>query len=166
MTQSGPQQTSTVQSKAQQGFTLLETMVSLMILMAALVGILPMYMVSRLQVIRGEINTGAIAVSQRVLSNLRQEINDPSIIGSADDIPDDGLPKNALPSGDSVANISHMGKDYNTTITYCSDSNADDCGISDPMDFPTSSRLIQIQVNFNGDTVYETQTIFTKFERS
>ena len=141
------------------GFTLLETMVSLVILVAALVGIVPIYMVSRLQVIQGEIETGAIAVSKRVSSNLRQEFN------QATSVPDDGQPKTALPhSGESIATITHLGKEYNPTITYCNSINASDCGISDPISIPSSARLVQIQVSHNNEPVYATQTIFTKLD--
>ena len=144
--------TSQTLSNVQQGFSLLETIVSLLILLAALSGIIPLYLISRLQVIEGEIETGAIAVSEQVLENLRKEFND---VDDIDLIPSNGQPQTVLPASDqSIATISHMGKEYKPTITYC----------ETPKYCDTYSRHIKIQVNFNGENVYETETIYTKLE--
>jgi prepilin-type N-terminal cleavage/methylation domain-containing protein len=129
----------------QQGFTLLETLVAMLVLLAALAGVVPLFMTYRLSIINNEEETGAIYISEQLMDQIRQV--------DASTMPTGGS-YTALPSGVSIEEVDHLGKTYNPTITYCQNSTFCD----------TNSRHILIEVNRNGDEIYEVETVYTKFE--
>lgn len=125
------------------GFTLVEVMVSLLILLAALGGIVPLFLTSKLQVINNEIETGGIAVSQTLIDELRQA-------------PISSLPLNntftTLPGGEDISTITYLGKNYSPRIIYCQN--------NDPI-CNAETRKIKIEVSFNDRLVHEVETVYT-----
>ncbi len=127
----------------QQGFTLVETMVSLVIFLAVLGGLLPVLVTSRISALENNIETGAIAVSQQILDRLRQ------------------VDVTTLPNAGStteVVQFEQTGNNYRATINYCQ--NAAFCD--------ANSRHIQVSIDLDGnpdpDPVYEVETVYTRFE--
>ena len=137
---------SLVSIRDSQGFTLLEAMVSLLVLFAMMAGLLPVFMSWRLSTINNTIKTGAIAISQQILDELRQ---DPDV----DTWASSGT-VTQKPSGESINSIEYGGKTYNASITYCN--NSDYCD--------TKTRQITLQVNHNQNSIYTIETVYTKLE--
>lgn len=128
-----------------QGLSLVEALVGMTIFLIALAFMIPLLANNQLNVINREIETGAISVSQRILDELRQT--------DISTLPSTGI-KTALPSGTSIASITELGKIYSANIIYCE--TASDCN--------TDTRQIKLQVNYNGQTIYTVETVYTKFE--
>lgn len=130
---------------SEQGLTLVESVVSLLIFFVALAGIVPIFLNSALATINNEKKTAAVAISGQILDELRQF--DTADLPSSNTV-------TSLPSGTSIANVSYMGKTYNPTITYCQNTTYCDA----------NSRHIKIQVSHNGQSIYEAETVFTRLE--
>lgn len=130
----------------QDGFTLVETMVSLIILLAALGGILPVFVTYRLGAINNQLETGAIAVSQGVLDEIRQTEWRFLPAGNAEVITND--------------EVTYLGKDYDYRTTYCPDgalpANVFQCD--------GNAKFIRVEVFFNDQEIYEAETIYSRFE--
>lgn len=124
--------------KSERGLSLVESVVSLLIFNIALAGIVPVFLNSAVATIRNEKRTAGIAVSQQVLDELRQ----------ADAA---GLPQSGTQT---LAKVTHLGKDYIPKVTYCQ--NATYCD--------ANSRHIKIEIDQDGKSIYEAETVFTKFE--
>lgn len=129
-----------------QGFSLLEAMVSLLVLFAMMAGLLPIFMSWRISTINNSIKTGAIAISQQILDELRQDSNVNSWSNSGSET--------SLPSGRSIASIDYEGKTYNASISYCTNSSFCDL----------YTRHVTLDVSHNNDTIYSIQTVYTNFE--
>jgi type II secretory pathway pseudopilin PulG len=132
---------------AASGLTLVETMVALLIFLATLAGVIPVYMSYRLQTLKNPVRTGAVAVSQKIMDELRQSEID------------------KLPSGGSkeVTDIAAYDKKFKAVIYYCEKPAAALCD--------AKSRHIRVAVfqSFSNGTVgekpvYEVSSIFTKFD--
>lgn len=132
--------------QANQGFTLLEAMVSLLVLFAIMAGLIPVFMSWRLTTINNNIKTGAIAISQQILDELRQE-KDVSGWDNSNTALD------VKPSGESLASIDYGGKSYSASLTYCAAGHCD-----------TNTRDVTLRVNYNNDTIYTIQTVYTSFD--
>lgn len=130
-----------------EGFTLLEAMVSLLVLFAMMAGLLPVFMSWRLTTINNTIKTGAIAISQEILDELRQDKN----ISTWDQ---SNTALTVKPSGESIEAINYGGKTYNASLTYCA--------ISDYCD--TNTRHVTLAVSHNNETIYTIQTVYTAFD--
>lgn len=124
---------------SEQGLTLVESVVSLLIFFVALAGVVPIFLNYTISTINNEKRTAAIAVSQQVLDGLRQV--------DVATLPDTNTPI-------TLSNVSYMGKTYTPTVTYCQNEQYCD----------TNSRHILLQVSHNGNQVYQAETVFTKFE--
>ena len=131
---------------SESGFSLLEAMVSLLVLLAMMAGILPVFMSWRLSTIQNSIKTGAISISQEILDELRQ---DPNVSGW-----DSSGSQTKMPSGESIASIEYEGRTFNASLTYCS--NSQFCS--------TSTRQITLDVSHNNETIYSIETVYTEFE--
>ena len=129
----------------QQGLTLVETLAAMMVFLVALGGIVPLFMTYTASSIRNEVSTGAIAVSQEIMDELRQ--------ADASTLPESGT-TTELPSTESIATVTHLGIEYNPTISYCEDHIYCD----------ENSRHIKIRVRQNGEPVYEIENVYTKLE--
>ncbi|WP_299406842.1 type II secretion system protein [Acaryochloris sp. IP29b_bin.148] len=134
--------------KSEQGLTLVEAVVSILIFFIALAGIVPISLNYSLAAIRNEQRTGAIAMSQQILDELRQV--------DASTLPDGNTTLTTLPSGESLTDVPLMGKEYSSQITYCQTSSASYCD--------ANSRHIKIEVLRDGQSIYEVETVYTKFE--
>lgn len=126
--------------RGEQGLTLVEAVVSLLIFFVALAGIVPVFLNYTISTINNERRTAAIAVSEQVLDGLRR-------------IDVTTLPDNSS-TPVTLSEIDYMGKTYTPTVTYCQ--NPEFCG-----DF---SRHITLQVSHNGNEIYQAETVFTQFE--
>lgn len=124
---------------SEQGFSLLEAMVSLLILFAMMAGLLPVFMTWRLNTVNNRIKTGAIAISQQVLDQLRQNAN--NVADWATD-------------GTETDTFEYEGREYTTQITYCNDDSR--CS--------NTSRQVQLEVIYNNDTVYTIETVYASFD--
>ncbi|NJK41160.1 MAG: type II secretion system protein [Acaryochloridaceae cyanobacterium SU_2_1] len=122
----------------EQGLTLVESVVSLLIFFIAMAGIIPIFLNYSLATINNEKRTAAIALTGQVLDGLRQTDTD------------------TLPSSGTVTMtpITYMGKTYTPTITYCQTTTYCDA----------NSRHVKVQIAHNNQSVYETETVFNKFE--
>jgi Tfp pilus assembly protein PilV len=130
------------------GITLVETLVSLLIFLAVVAGVVPIYTTYRLQTLRNPVRIGAIAVSQQILDELRQQ--------PTNDLPKDGVVRE-------VTNKSSYNKKFNAKIFFCETAKNQFC--------KPNSRYIRVAVfqAFENGTVsdtpvYEVSTIYTKFE--
>jgi|GEM_PF-2676827 len=143
-----PQFLGRAQSKgtSEKGLTLVEAVVSILIFFVALGGIVPISLNYSLAAIRNEQRTGAIAISQQILDELRQV--------DIRTLPSGNTTATTLPSGDPLPD-SVMGRDYSPQITYCETSNTNYC--------TSDSRHIKIEVLKDGRSIYEVDTVFTHF---
>ncbi|MGB8701285.1 MAG: type II secretion system protein [Thermosynechococcaceae cyanobacterium] len=133
--------------RAESGLTLVETLVSLLIFLAVLAGVVPLYISYRLQTLKNPVRTGAVAVSQQVMDDIRR------IRPLKGNVPDSGSePKD---------NLSAYGKSYKAIIYYCEKAQYCD----------EKSRYVRVAVfqkftntNVSSDPAYEVSTIFTEFD--
>jgi type II secretory pathway pseudopilin PulG len=119
------------------GFTLMETLVALIIFITIVTLMIPVFLEQRMQVNSSRVKTEAVAFSQEILDELRQ-----ADIAS--------LPSN----GSTTRTRTVLGEPYNATITYCED--ASKCS--------TNSRQIKVQVSHYAQTVYTVETVYTRFQ--
>lgn len=105
----------------------------------ALAGIVPIFLNYTISSINNEKRTAGIAISQEVLDAIRHE--------------EDFL---TLPTSGSEAQtpITYLNKDYTPVVTYCQ--NSEYCS--------EFSRHIKVEVFQNEQSVYEAETVFTKFD--
>ncbi|MCM1981290.1 type IV pilus modification PilV family protein [Lyngbya confervoides] len=129
-----------------QGFSLVEAMVSLLVLFAVMGGLIPVFMTWRINTVNNTIKTGAIAISQQILDELRQDPNVDAWASSGT--------VTVMPSGKSIAPISYNSKTYNASITYCA--TAGYCN--------ARTRHVKLEVSHNAKPIYIIETVFTKFE--
>jgi Tfp pilus assembly protein PilV len=64
--------TTNLKRKRNQGFTLFEALVGMVMFAAAAAGLVPLIMVSRAATLQSDSRIGAIAISQQIMDNLRQ----------------------------------------------------------------------------------------------
>lgn len=134
-------------NQSEKGLTLVEAVVSMLIFFIALGSIVPISLNYSLAAIRNEQKTGAIAISQQILDEVRQfDIRT---------LPSGNTTVTTLPSGDPLPH-SVMGRDYSPQITYCETANANYC--------KPDSRHIKVEVFRDGQSIYEVDTVFTYFE--
>lgn len=137
------------------GLTLIETMVSLLVFLAVMAGVVPVYMTYRLQTLQNPVRTGAVAVSQQVMEEIRQN---PAV----DTLPSSGaFNTTPAPQNKALDNLSAYGKNYRATIYYCEKAAFCD----------TNSRYVRVAVfqkfengSVSSAPVYEVSTIYTKFD--
>lgn len=128
-----------------QGLSLVEALVGMTIFLIALAFMIPLLANNQINVIKNEIDTGAISVSQKILDELRQtDVSTLPLSGTL----------TTLPSGTNISSIPEIGKNYSAKIIYC-ESNIN-CN--------TTAREIEVQVSYNAQTIYKVKTIYTKFE--
>jgi competence protein ComGC len=138
------------------GLTLVETMVALLIFLATLAGVVPVYMSYRMQTLKNPVRTGAVAVSQQIMDKLRQS--------EIDKLPSSGVEESTSSTGIKLTDIAaYDNKKFNAKIYYCEKPAAAFCD--------TKSRHIRVAVfqAFSNGTVgdqpvYEVSSIFTKFD--
>jgi type II secretory pathway pseudopilin PulG len=140
------------------GFTLVETMVSLLVFLAVLAGVVPVYISYQLTTLQNPVRAGAVSVAQRIMESIRQ-------VADFGNLPDTDTVTNTtpLPQAESFADVDAYGKKYKADIQYCEAPRATFCD--------DKSRFIRVKVyqKFANGTitpapVYEVSTVYTKFE--
>jgi type II secretory pathway pseudopilin PulG len=137
--------------REQNGFTLVETIVGMVMFLAISLSVLPVFGVYRTATIRNDMRIGAIAVSQQIADTVRQQ--DIATLPSSGTL-------STLPTStaDSLNSLSYKGKTYAANITYCQNNTYCD----------TASRHITIRVFPYGDTaqtpLYQLETVYTKLQ--
>jgi len=121
----------------EQGFSLIEAITALTILAITLASAGLLFGNERLNNIKSEIRTEAVAFSQKILDERRR--TDPS------SLPNTGQETRTYTNG--------TGRVFEATIYYCE--NASLC--------QGSSRQIRVEVKNNGQTAYSVETVYTQF---
>jgi prepilin-type N-terminal cleavage/methylation domain-containing protein len=135
----------------QQGFTLVETIVGMVMFLAISLSVLPVFAVYRTATIKNDMRIGAIAISQQIADTVRQQ--------DIASLPNSGT-LTTLPTGtaDSLTSLSYKGKTYAANITYCQNNTYCD----------TATRQITIRVFPYGDTtqvpLYQLETVYTRLQ--
>lgn len=125
------------------GLTLVEALVAMTIFLITLAFMMPLFTHNHLEVIRRQIDTEAVSVSQSILDELRQKDIKTLPLSGTDTKSID------IESTDKLSKRTYIAK-----IIYC-ESNSD-CD--------QSTREIKVQVNYNGKPVYTAKTLYTQFE--
>ncbi len=118
------------------GFTLVEALVAMGLMAILLVGVLPTFSVLLAANTRNEERTGAVAVAQQVMEQLRQE--------QIADLPEEG------PVGPQIVSVGQ--RDYEVRHWYCLAEQF--CG--------EDSRHVLIEVNYGGRTIFSTESVYTQ----
>jgi len=146
-----------------QGLSLVEALVGMTIFLITLAFMIPLLANNQLNTINREIETGAISVSQRILDEFRQSLDELPAEYWATQLPLSGTEAKLplpYPSGTDISSITELDKVYSAKIIYCevvspatTNPNCDD-----------NTRQIKLQVNYNGQTIYTVETVYTKFQ--
>lgn len=129
----------------ERGLTLVEALVAMTIFLIALGLIVPLLANNQINTINKEIDMGAVSVSQRILDEVRQT--------DVATLPSSGT-MTTLPSGTNISSITEIGKTYSARIIYCETTT--NCS--------PNVREIEVQVNYNGQTIYTVKTIYTRLQ--
>lgn len=141
----------------EQGFSLVEAVVGMVMFAALLSGLAPLIMVSRAFTLQSDNRVGAIAVSQEIMDSLRQR--------DIANLPTSGT-TTVLPAGNSIASLRYKGKIYSATVTYCETNTYCDA----------STRHIKVKVYQDGNTaatpsrpadakpIYQLETVYARLQ--
>ncbi|KJH72234.1 type IV pilus modification PilV family protein [Aliterella atlantica] len=146
-----------------QGLSLVEALVGMTIFLITLAFMIPLLATNQFNTINREIKTGAISVSQRILDEFRQSLDQLPADEWATKLPLSGTETKLplpYPSGTDISSITELGKTYSAKIIYCE-------VISPATTNPNcdaNTRQIKLQVNYNGQPIYTVETIYTKFQ--
>ncbi|OKH18739.1 hypothetical protein NIES208_04575 [[Limnothrix rosea] IAM M-220] len=128
------------------GFSLIESIVSLLIFVVTFSLASPLFVAQQKNNITNEIRTGAVSLSQQVLDNLRLETS--LTLGETNE-----------------SSISSLGRTYGYTQFVCTDrpSVAPDNSVScdTTVDVNNPMRYILLQIDYNEETIYTVETIYT-----
>lgn len=119
----------------ERGFSMIEVVMSMGLMSIVLSGMATVYIDQLHHNTHTELRTGAINAAEQRLDDLRQQ--DPA-----------SLPN----SGSSTATIDAGKRSYSVVTTYCAP--ATYCS--------ANSRYIDIKASYNGQLLYEVETVFTK----
>ena len=120
----------------QQGFTLLEVLVSMLIFLVVSATMATSFVSHLKRNTYTELRTLAMGAAQQVLDETR--LIDPG----------------TMPTSGSVnSSVNVSGKTFNVVTSYCTNSTY--C-------ISASNRHIRIQINYAGDQIFETETVFTR----
>jgi type II secretory pathway pseudopilin PulG len=159
--------TTNLKRKRNQGFTLFEALVGMVMFAAAAAGLVPLIMVSRAATLQSDSRIGAIAISQQIMDNLRQiDIATLPSTGTVTTLPDTTSSTGVVTPGASIASLPYKGKIYSATITYCETSTYCD----------TATRHLKVRVYQDGETaaiptrpadakpIYQLETIYGRLQ--
>ncbi len=145
---------------SEEGFTIIEALVSLTILGVSLFSLTDIFLYNRTIAIKSGMRMEAVAVSQQILDDLRQsDISTFPMSGikTYNDLPSN--PYTATPSLTALSTASSTPTplhSFSASITYCGQAGFT-CN-------PSSSRYIHLEVQYNGKTIYTVETAYTKFQ--
>jgi len=125
-----------IKPAARPGFTLVEAIVALVFLAVMLTALLPAFANNMRANSVNEIRTGAIAVAQQEVDNLRA-------VGT-------------WPSSPIVTNVATGNGTYQSTITYSQYCNGATCYVG--------ARDVTVEVRHNGRLYYRVRTVFTSLD--
>jgi prepilin-type N-terminal cleavage/methylation domain-containing protein len=154
----------TKSQELEQGFSLIETVIALTTLGVCLAYAMPLFLYAKINNSKSEIRTGALIVSQRVFDNIRSKSISTAPSNDGKNSPVAGVnpvlqPVNiASPTAAEMLLTKAMGRQYQTTVTYCEDLN------SDPAVCSNKYRKFKVEVSYNGSKVYDLEGTFTEFE--
>ena len=135
--------------KSQTGFSLIESIVSLLIFVITFSLATPLFVAQQKSNITNEIRTGAVSLSQQVLDNLRLETT--LTLGETNE-----------------SNITSLGKSYGYSQFVCTGKptvNTDNSVSCDTtVDVSNPMRYILLQVEYNEETIYTVETIYTDIQ--
>jgi len=135
------------------GLTLVEALVAMTVFLITLAFMIPLLANNQFNIIREETRTGAISVSQRILDELRQtDIANLPSSGTMTELPS-GTDISAT-TNDGKTYMTELGKTYSAKIIYCETST--NCS--------ANARQIKLQVNYNGQTIYTVETVYTRLQ--
>jgi type II secretory pathway pseudopilin PulG len=145
------------------GFSLIESAIALVTLAICLAYAMPMFLYAKVNNTKSEIRTGALIVAQREFDNVRsQSITDlPSNDGrnSPNSTNPISVPVNlaSITPAEKLRTYA-MGRQYQTTVTYC-----EDVSTVDPTACNNEYRKFKVEVNYNGTKVYDLEGTYTSF---
>ena len=158
---------------SEHGFSLLETVIALTTLGICLAYAMPLFLYAKVNNSKSEIRTGALIVSQRIFDDIRSKSfakmpkNDGAIAGGNAADTTLGIPANpqSIPDITSPTDAEKlitkaMGRQYQTTITYC-----ENLTTTDPTVCGTTYRKFKVEVSYNGTKVYDLEGNFTDFQQ-
>lgn len=122
------------------GFTLIEAVVALVIMGVVLAALLPALARNMSINTTGDLRTGAVAVAQETLDNLRAT--------TEDDWPGSGT-ETDVDTGETV---------YASEVTYEPYCDGGNCFVG--------AREVQVRVSHNGQLLYQVETVFTSLDPS
>jgi prepilin-type N-terminal cleavage/methylation domain-containing protein len=154
----------TKEKEFSQGFSLIETVIALTTLGICLAYAMPLFLYAKINNSKSEIRTGALIVSQRVFDNIRSKSISTAPYTDGKNAPVVGInpvlqPVNiTAPTSDEKLLTKAMGRQYQTTVTYCEDLN------TDPTVCTAQYRKFKVEVSYNGSKVYDLEGTFTEFQ--
>jgi type II secretory pathway pseudopilin PulG len=142
--------TRTLKAQRERGLTIVESMVAAVVFGITVTTLSSIFAQQKMVSLESEMKTGAVAVSQQILDELRQ-----TNIGN---LPSSGT-STTLPSGSPTTSIANMGRTYSAVMYYCekvTNGNADYCN--------ATTRQVRVEVKSNGRKIYEAETVFTSLQ--
>ena len=166
---------------AEQGFSLIETVIALVTLGICLAYAMPLFLYAKINNSKSEIRTGALIVSQRIFDSIRSQktsdlpFNDGAARESSSQNADGTNPR----SINDPLLTKAMGRQYVAKVIYCAGLGqpaipavmgppavAAIAAIpgTDPTACSTKYRKFKVEVNYNGSKVYDLEGTYTEFE--
>jgi Tfp pilus assembly protein PilV len=150
-----------------EGFSLIEAAIALVTLAICLAYAMPMFLYAKINNSKSEIRTGALIVAQRLFDNIRSKSitslpsNDGKNSTSTTNpisVPTDAqvAAPTTIPASDKLITYA-MGRQYQTTVTYCEDVNTNTNVCNDQY------RKFKVEVKYNGTKVYDLEGTYTSF---
>jgi prepilin-type N-terminal cleavage/methylation domain-containing protein len=168
---------------AEQGFSLIETVIALVTLGICLAYAMPLFLYAKINNSKSEIRTGALIVAQRVFDNIRSQktSNLPFNDGAARESTSQNTDGTNPVAITDLLLTKAMGRSYQTKVTYCAGlgqpaipavpavpgpAAAAIAAVpgTDPTACSTKYRKFKVEVNYNGSKVYDLEGTYTEFE--
>ncbi|WP_309737784.1 type II secretion system protein [Chamaesiphon sp. OTE_20_metabat_361] len=150
-------------SNKEAGFSLIETVIALTTLGVCLAYAMPLFLYAKVNNSKSEIRTGALIVSQRVFDKIRSKsitsLPSNDGVASASSVNPVSQPVDiSAPTPEERLLTRAMGRQYQTTVTYCEGVSTDSTVCSDKY------RKFKVEVSYNGTKVYDLEGTYTQFE--
>ena len=143
-------------SRSEQGFSLLETTIALTTLGVCLAYAMPLFLYAKINNSKSDIRTGALIVAQRTFDNIRSKPIDSMPINDGVSVVQ---PVNvAVPTEQEKLLTKAMGRQYQTKVIYCEGVNSDTTVCT------AKYRKFKVEVNYNGEKVYDLEATYTGFD--